>query len=422
MSISSNSELFYSNGQHESACFCQAVPDFIYEDLSVFSAVLNEIEMKEEKSSTTTEKRIFRIWGNAVASTTCPVFMGVLPSEPLTLNNPIPIIKVYDANFNNSTCKIVNNQVTVLSPNEISNSISLANFSDEGTQEAQGLAKEVYDFYINNFNSHPEKHGWSDTIDLFINVKQWVWKDRQWTLGPLNNILWDGYRVIFGGGCGQMHEERWTKNVEFTCHELTHRFIEYIYPGGFLSTDYVNEPGALNEHIADVFGIVFSHYRKKKLSPEPDDWLFGENLIKEGFRDFLAEKNYGHFKAFRCMSDPGSAYHFKVGSETRCDPQIGHMNNFYHGSKDYGGVHYNSGILNKAFYLFTKKLAIASWGTPGKLWYETITSGRITKATKFQEFVNINVDIARKGLPEEYVNKLIESWEAVGLTPKVPNH
>ena len=48
------------------------------------------------------------------------------------------------------------------------------------------------------------------------------------------------------------------------------------------------------------------------------------------------------------MKEPGTAYNDPTIGK---DPQPGHMKNYVKTSSDNGGVHINSGIPNRAFYL-----------------------------------------------------------------------
>jgi Zn-dependent metalloprotease len=42
---------------------------------------------------------------------------------------------------------------------------------------------------------------------------------------------------------------------------------------------------------------------------------------------------------------------------------------------DFGGVHINSGIPKKAFYLVATALGGNSWENPGQIWWKAIRSG-----------------------------------------------
>lgn len=135
---------------------------------------------------------------------------------------------------------------------------------------------------------------------------------------------------------------RFTKSLDVVAHELTHGVISHT-----CDLEYKNEPGALNEHFADVFGIVVKQWRKKQ-TVKTADWLIGADVMGPGtmakaLRTFKAEKAY--------VNDRW------LGT----DPQPKHLKDKYVGRADDGGVHINSGIPNHAFYL-------AAMAIGGKVW------------------------------------------------------
>ena len=109
-------------------------------------------------------------------------------------------------------------------------------------------------------------------------------------------------------------------------HELTHGVTEKE-----AQLIYLYQSGALNESVSDVYGSLVKQYYKGKQAAEDADWLIGEGI--------WADPD----KALRSMKDPGSAF--------EGDLQPGHMDDFVNTIDDNGGVHINSGIPNKAFYL-----------------------------------------------------------------------
>jgi Zn-dependent metalloprotease len=140
-----------------------------------------------------------------------------------------------------------------------------------------------------------------------------------------NNAFWDGDEMTFGDGDGKMFTS-FVNSLDVMGHELGHGVIQFT-----ANLDYEKEPGALNEHYADVFGSAIKQNALKQTAAKAD-WLIGNTIVGPSFPG----------KAIRSMSAPGTAY--------EGDPQPAHMDNFYKGSDDYYGVHINSGIPNKVFY------------------------------------------------------------------------
>ena len=83
------------------------------------------------------------------------------------------------------------------------------------------------------------------------------------------------------------------------------------------------------------------------------DWLIGEGI-------FTAEVQG---VALRSMKDPGTAYDDDVLGK---DPQVGSMSDYVETTDDNGGVHINSGIPNRAFYLVAWRSAAAAGTRPDR--------------------------------------------------------
>lgn len=167
------------------------------------------------------------------------------------------------------------------------------------------------------------------------------------------NAFWDGDEMTFGDGDGQIFTS-FAKSLDVTAHELVHGVTQFT-----ANLNYENQSGALNEHFSDVFGTAISQYANGQ-SADDADWLIGDEI--------MGPTLYG--EALRCMSEPGTAYDNPLLGK---DPQPAHMKDYYSGPDDNGGVHINSGILNKAFYLVamdigTDKATLIWYDALQKLW------------------------------------------------------
>jgi Zn-dependent metalloprotease len=84
--------------------------------------------------------------------------------------------------------------------------------------------------------------------------------------------------------------------------------------------------------------------------------------------------------ALRSMKAPGTAY--------RGDPQPASMPAYKNlpddDANDYGGVHTNSGIPNRAFYLAATAIGGLAWEGAGKIWYRALTT-KFTPTTNFAQ-------------------------------------
>ncbi|NGN93522.1 M4 family metallopeptidase [Nocardioides sp. KC13] len=206
------------------------------------------------------------------------------------------------------------------------------------------------------------------------------------------NAFWDGTQLVFGDGDGEVFQ-RFTKAVDVIGHELSHAVTEHT--AGLV---YQGQPGALNEHISDVYGSCIKQ-RLLGQSADEADWIIGAGLFTESVQGV----------GLRHMLEPGTAYDDpNLGK----DPQPAHMDDIYEGPDDNGGVHINSGIPNRAFALAAKAIGGNSWDGAGKIWYAALTNGAVTTDTDFAGFAAAT--IAEAG---EHVDAVTTAWSEVGVTP-----
>lgn len=165
-----------------------------------------------------------------------------------------------------------------------------------------------------------------------------------------DNAMWDGEQMIFGDGDGVIFNG-FTDELDVIGHELTHGVTQYT-----ANLEYQGESGALNESMSDCFGSMIKQYTLKQTSADAD-WLIGEGILAKGINGV----------ALRSMKEPGTAYDDpQLGGK---DPQPANYADRYKGREDNGGVHINSGIPNKAFYLACIALGGNSWDQCGKIWF-----------------------------------------------------
>ncbi len=144
-----------------------------------------------------------------------------------------------------------------------------------------------------------------------------------------NNAYWDGSRIVVWSfsagwrslaGCPDVIAHEWG-------HAVTENESNLVYE---------KEPGALNESFSDMMGAAFEFAHDTLDTP---DWLMGENGQTTG-------------GAFRSMSDPhayGNPDYYGTSDPYWTDV-VGCVPSYYN---DYCGVHNNSGVGNKWFYLLS---------------------------------------------------------------------
>lgn len=167
-----------------------------------------------------------------------------------------------------------------------------------------------------------------------------------------NNAFWDGDEMVFGDGDGILFTN-FANSLDIAGHELTHGVVQYT-----ANLIYNGQPGALNEHMADVFGVAIRQHTEGQTSdPANANWLIGDTIMGPALQG----------QAIRNMKAPGTAYDNQYMGK---DPQPDHMNNYYYGSSDNYGVHINSGIPNKVFYLVS--VGFGDTMKSALLWFETL--------------------------------------------------
>ncbi len=136
--------------------------------------------------------------------------------------------------------------------------------------------------------------------------------------------------------------------------------------------EYQGQSGALNESLSDVFGVLAEQHALGQTADEAT-WLVGAGIFTDAVQG----------TALRSMSAPGTAYDDDVLGK---DPQPGHMRDYIETSDDNGGVHINSGIPNRAFFLAATRLGGFAWERAGLIWYRTLTSGTLSPTADFAAF------------------------------------
>ncbi|HEY9678548.1 MAG TPA: M4 family metallopeptidase [Drouetiella sp.] len=208
------------------------------------------------------------------------------------------------------------------------------------------------------------------------------------------NAFWDSTRMTYGRPGAMSFFKTFIQRV-ITGHEMTHGVTE-----NEANETYRKQPGALNEHNSDVFGVLVEQ-RALGQTADKASWLVGEGIWKDGVKG----------RALRDMRNPGTAYDDpRIGK----DPQPAHMKDYINTTRDNGGVHLNSGIPNKAFADFAVAVGGNAWEAPGKIWYEARHNAGSDPS--FASFAWETIEAAKKISPKD-VEKLQAAWEGVGVKP-----
>jgi Zn-dependent metalloprotease len=214
-----------------------------------------------------------------------------------------------------------------------------------------------------------------------------------------NNAFWDGQEMVFGDGDGEIFTD-FTKSLDVIAHELTHAVTQFT-----ANLSYHNQSGALNESVSDVFGSLVKQWSLNQKADKAD-WLIGADVFTPGIAA----------DALRSLKEPGKAYDNNLFGK---DPQPDHMSKYAQlpdtEPGDSGGVHINSGIPNRAFYLTATNIGGFAWEAPGNIWYESLKAS--TEKTEFQEFADTTYAKAGAlyGAGSVEQKAVLSAWSDVGV-------
>lgn len=240
---------------------------------------------------------------------------------------------------------------------------------------------QTYDYYLLRFGRSSFNGGGSN-LNAIVRI------------GDYPNASWNGVLdlMLFGS------TDRYAGSLDIVGHEVTHGVASSIGSQGVLY--YRDQPGALNESFADIFGEMIEARTRAT-----NDWLIGSELSS----------------IMRNMASPGSVL---ISGTAR--PYPAHMSEFIpsddpflnnFSGRDNGGVHFNSSIINHAFYLLAA-------GLPGAVGYnhaEQIFYRCLTVSMKpFSHFIDARLGCvaaaeALYGVGSPQVLKTMEAFDAIGL-------
>lgn len=215
---------------------------------------------------------------------------------------------------------------------------------------------KVYDYY-KAIHNRDAIDGSGSTMNVVVKFKV-----------NYNNAFWNGQFMVFGSGDNNQFSDL-AGALDVTAHEMTHGVVERT-----ANLVYETQAGALNESFADVFGVLFEFW----VEGASGDWLLGEDVTTPGTAG----------DCLRNMTDP-AASNVAFGGQ-----QPGHMNDYRNlpntSEGDNGGVHINSGIPNKAFYLFATSSGVTK-EEAGQVYYRALSN----YLTRNSQFVDCRLAVIR---------------------------
>ncbi|MEM8887455.1 MAG: M4 family metallopeptidase [Bacteroidota bacterium] len=246
---------------------------------------------------------------------------------------------------------------------------------------AHNNAAVVYEYFENTFGRQSYDGQGADLIS-FVNVAD---DDG----GGFDNAFWNGAAMFYGNG-----RQAFTPlagALDVAAHEIAHGVVQET-----ANLVYQDEPGALNESFADVFGVLVDR----------DDFGLGEDIIPNN--------NIFPTGLLRDVSNPNNGFPAGSNPLQTNGYQPANVSQQFLGREDNGGVHINSGIPNKAFhnYATSTSKAIAE-----QVYYRALTQ-YLTRSSKFIDCRIAVIQAASDlhGANSSQVTAARAAYDAVGIT------
>ncbi|WP_066391117.1 M4 family metallopeptidase [Neobacillus mesonae] len=265
----------------------------------------------------------------------------------------------------------------------VGDSASFKGDYDRALVDAHYNSEKVYDYYLN-------EHGRNSLDGNGMAIISRVHYGNNY-----NNASWNGRWMTYGDGDGEFMISL-SAGLDVAAHEMTHGVITHS-----ANLVYRNQPGALNESFADVFGALV----------DDKDWEMGEDIMAP------AAKANGT-TVLRSLSNPNGvvvANEQRRAYSTNGGVYPAHMDEFYHMplNVDNGGVHVNSSITNHAAYLIGQEIGRHKLG---QIYYRALTV-YLTANSDFSDarkaIVQSAIDLYGEGSKE--VAATNSGFDAVGI-------
>jgi Zn-dependent metalloprotease len=185
---------------------------------------------------------------------------------------------------------------------------------DQYATDAHFATERTYDYFYN-------VHGRNSIDNNGHKLVSYIHFDVKYV-----NAFWNGYYMTYGDG-GSMTYPSTTPltTIDICGHEITHGLTSKT-----CDLDYQNESGAINEGFSDIFGTMVEFFAV----PSSANWTVGEDMG-------LTLRSLANPNAYN-LPDTYFGNHWVPLSASPNQ------------QNDYGGVHYNCGVLMYWFYLVSE--------------------------------------------------------------------
>jgi Zn-dependent metalloprotease len=270
---------------------------------------------------------------------------------------------------------------------------------------AHEYAGSTYDYYMKEFSRDSYDNSPAGGAPLISTVQYLQIQNAYWKM--------DIHQMIYGPG--------FAAAPDVVGHEITHGVIE-----AETHLQYYGESGAANEAFADLFGVMVAASRSGTI-----DWKIGVGI--PGFSSNhplrnLAKPHNGGFdpkQVFSATNQGQPDYYTEMVSSG--NPICSSTSD-----RDNGCVHFNSGILNQAFYLAASggtgphgDITVIALGTNKleQILYRTLTTDKLTSSALFKDVARGSVEAcgdlatqAKFGISTADCSHLEDAYRSVGIS------
>jgi Zn-dependent metalloprotease len=265
------------------------------------------------------------------------------------------------------------------------------------------------------------RNSWDDNnseIKSFVHVKY----NCGGTPVIMDNAFWDGTAMNFGDGtygttgvgsaCKQ--EFRPVVTLDVAAHEFGHGITEAT-----CNLVFQKESGALNEGFSDIWAAAIEKWavdQNPTIGTDKKNWIIAEQFTKiagKGFRDMQTPGNFNNPSTYK-----DSRWDNAAAFNSGCTPSE---------NNDECGVHNNSGVFNKWFYLITVGEAgantlgmpynVAGMGFTKSSQLAYLTTLNLTPNAGYATAKDVSMEAATTlfGIGSAEVETVRAAWRAVGV-------
>ncbi len=239
----------------------------------------------------------------------------------------------------------------------------------EGEHSADSVIQTNYDILGTVYRYFKDTHNLDSYNNHGISIDSVV------KIPNYNNAYYDGFNHKFGFGNGDgVIFSYLGSDLDIVAHEYGHGITDYS-----CGLEYYDQYGALNEAISDMWSIML----------DTEDWLIGEQAYTPSIPG----------DALRYLNDPPQG------------DQPDSMLDYENISDDNGGIHTNSGIINKATYFMCTAL---DRNTVSKIYVRALVN-YFTENTDFQAARNYLIQSAGDLYGNTTAQKISDSFDKVAI-------